>query len=115
MKYGNKKVQKKIGDEVYIFDSRKEYRRFEQLYSLLKKGKIKDLVLQPEYVLLEPFEYDGIKERGVKYIADFRYTLNGKTIVEDVKSAATAKDKTYRVKRKWFLSKYGKDLTFREV
>ena len=51
----------------------------------------------------------------VKYVADFKYIQNDKTIVEDVKSDFTSKDKTYRVKIKWFLSIYGKEINFKEI
>ena len=45
-------------------------------------------------------------ERPVKYIADFSYTKDGETVVEDVKSAAT-KTPEYILKRKMMLWEFG--------
>ena len=114
-KHGNKKASRVLGKEVYVFDSQKEARRFDQLYLLAKAKKIQDLIIQPEFLLMDTQSHNGITYRKVKYIADFKYTKNGKTIVEDVKSDHTRKLATYRVKVKWFLSIYGKDLTFLET
>ena len=50
-------------------------------------------------------------ERAVKYIADFVYIENGKTIVEDAKGFKTEK---YIIKRKLFKYKYP-ECEFREV
>lgn len=114
-KYGNEKVKKLIENKVVTFDSRKEAKRWEELYMLEKAKKIQNLELQPKYVLSPMQKHNGKTYRGVTYSADFRYIENGKTVVEDVKSEATKKDKTYIVKVKWFLSLYGNILDFREV
>jgi len=114
-KHGNKKAFRIIGKETYVFDSKKEANRFDQLYLLAKAKKIHNLCVQPEFLLMDTQKHNGITYRSVKYIADFKYTKNGKTIVEDVKSDHTRKLATYRVKIKWFLSLYGKDLTFLET
>lgn len=72
------------------FDSRKEMLRYFDLAILERAGRIRNLELQPEYEL----------PAGVKYRGDFRYIENGETVVEDVKSEATAKNSTFRVKWK---------------
>lgn len=125
-KYNAKKV--KVGD--IEFDSQKEAKRYAELQFLLEQGKIKDLELQKEFVLLptqrEPDiigKRGGIKkgkviEQSVKYVADFVYidTETGETIVEDVKgfrdkaSAGVAK---YIIKRKMMLYFYG--IRIREI
>ena len=114
-KYRNTKV---TVDGV-TYDSKKEYRRFCELSLLEKAGEITDLRRQVEFELIpaqrEPDTIGirgGIKkgkliERKVTYIADFVYTENGKNVVEDVKSAATRKDKTYILKRKLLLYIHG--------
>lgn len=114
MKYGNKKATRVVNGEVVEFDSRKEASRFDELYILLKAKKIEKLTLQPKYTLMEKQLHNGKLYREVTYSPDFKYIENGKTIVEDVKSVATAKDKTYIVKIKWFLSIYGNELIFKE-
>ena len=114
-KYGNKKTTRVVNGEIIGFDSRHEARRFDELYLLLKAKKIADLILQPYYLLMDTQRHNGVTYPKTSYSPDFKYMQNGKLIVEDAKSEATKKDKTYRVKVKWFLSIYGKDLIFKEV
>jgi hypothetical protein len=116
-KFGNKKVTRVVGGEVYKFDSMKEARRFDQLLALLRAGVIEKLTLQPEFII-SPRVYDKEVKRWLparKYIADFRYIKDGEVIVEDVKSDATRLDKTYRLKRHLLLEKFGKEISFREI
>lgn len=114
-KHRNKKESRIIGKQMFSFDSRKEAQRFDQLYLLLKVNKIQDLVIQPEFLLIDTIKHNGITYPKTKYIADFKYTQNNQTIVEDVKSDHTARLSTYRVKIKLFLSIYGNELIFKEV
>ncbi|HID70085.1 MAG TPA: DUF1064 domain-containing protein, partial [Desulfobacterales bacterium] len=94
------------------FDSRKEMKRYSELSVLLRTGLIADLVLQPEFKISSGGSIDpatGRKMAARKYRADFMYfdrTLQ-KTVVEDVKSSPTARDKTYRLKRQLFIELYG--------
>ncbi|MCP6105310.1 DUF1064 domain-containing protein, partial [Klebsiella pneumoniae] len=84
------------------FDSKKEAERYKLLKSMQDDGLINDLECQPKFILIpsQYFETIGRRERGVDYVAYFRYKDNlGQIIVEDVKSAITAKDKVYRIKR----------------
>lgn len=111
-KYGNKKASRVVNGKIVEFDSKAEAERYDELYLRLKAKEISDLVLQPEYLLSGTIRHNGITFRQVKYIADFRYKLNGKTIVEDVKGFKTD---TYMVKVKWFLSIYGNELIFKEI
>jgi hypothetical protein len=111
-KYGNKKVSRVLGKKIVEFDSIKEAKRFDYLYILLSSGKISDLVTQPEYLLSEAIRHNGKTFKSVKYIADFRYIEDGKTVVEDVKGFKTD---VYSVKVKWFLSIYGKEISFQEI
>lgn len=114
-KYKNKKESRIINKTITWFDSKKEAKRFDELYLLLKAKKIEELILQPKYLLMDTQRHGNITYPKVTWSGDFKYKQNGKIIVEDVKSDATAKDKTYRVKIKWFLSLYGKDIEFREI
>lgn len=101
MKYGNHKVSA----DGRIFDSKKEYRRYEELKLLLNSGVITDLETQVKYELVPSQKVNGkIKERPLHYIADFVYkTKDGITIVEDVKSEITRKTPQYIIKRKLML------------
>lgn len=94
------------------FDSKKEASRYSSLKLLERAGAISDLELQPKFTLQDSFIYRGHKIRAITYKADFRYILNGRTIVEDVKG-----DKTdvYKLKKKIFLRLYGDQVDFREV
>lgn len=95
MKYKNKKTQ----IDGITFDSKKEANRYLVLKQMQNSGLISDLTLQKPFI----FRIAGEprKRPSVRYIADFVYFDNriGKTVVEDVKSAITKKDKVYRLKK----------------
>jgi len=86
------------------FDSKAEYKRFVELESLQKAGKISNLQMQKDFELQPSFQDNqGEKRRSIKYIADFVYKENGAIIVEDLKSKITAEDSTYIIKKKMLL------------
>ena len=92
-KYGNKKIYA----DGEVFDSKKEYRRWNELIMLVKASEITGLQRQVKYVLI-PAQREpdltgprgGIRrgkliEREVAYIADFVYTdRDGNTIVTSI-------------------------------
>ena len=88
------------------FASRHEAYRYTELKYLERIGMIKNLQLQRVYTLIGPQkdETGKIIERPVKYIADFVYEKDGKTVVEDAKGMKTD---VYKIKRKLMLSIYG--------
>lgn len=114
-KYHSKKVE--INGKV--FDSKKEAKRFSELYLMEKAGTITDLKTQVKFVLI-PAQYkfferygkkgqrlkDGMKclERECAYIADFVYFQNGVKVVEDTKGFRT---KDFIIKRKLMLYLHG--------
>ena len=112
----NKYHSKKIIKDDLVFDSKKEYLRFCELVLLEKAGKISDLKRQVKFVLIPAQrEPDKIGKRGGKikgalierecaYKADFVYTENGQTVVEDAKGMRT---KEYVIKRKMMLYIHG--------
>ncbi len=110
-KYKNTKV---IFDGIK-FDSKLELKRYKQLLLSVNRGAIKDLELQPKFLLSDTLKVikNGKKETYCKnsYIADFAYKKHGLYIVEDVKGVETT---VYKFKRKLFLEKGYCDL-FREV
>ena len=107
-KYRNRKVTTSEG---YVHDSRKEAVRWLQLKMMERAGQITDLKRQVRFVLI-PTQYgtdeNGKKqliERQTSYIADFVYTENGKTIVEDVKGYKRGGAyQVFTIKRKLMLS-----------
>lgn len=114
----NKYKARKITVGGQTFDSRKEYRRYCQLKMLEAAKEIDDLRRQVIYQLI-PKQYDTYPryskngrrlsdgrrciERACVYVADFVYTENGQTVVEDVKGMKT---KDYIIKRKLMLYVY---------
>ena len=68
--------------------------RYLELKQLEKSGVIAGLELQPKFLLIPKTEKGG---RAVYYIADFKYTKDGKMIYEDVKGVQTD---VYKLKKK---------------
>ena len=90
-KYGNRKVAG--------FDSQREFNRYAELKLLERAGRISDLKRQVKYELI-PAQYGENGRclyRATNYIADFVYTENGKTVVEDCKGFRTD---VYQIKKK---------------
>jgi len=111
-KYNNKPTYRIINGESVRFDSIKEAKRFDQLILMAKSGTIKDLTLQPEYILQDAFtDREGKRHRAIKYVSDFRYKLDSNIVVEDVKGHLTD---VYRLKKKLFLHKY-RNIIFKET
>ena len=114
-KYGNKKAS----IDGIFFDSKKEARRYAELKLLQRGGVIRNLELQKSFELI-PAQYetyarygkngkrlaDGKRciEKSCVYKADFVYTENGQTVVEDTKGMRT---KDYIIKRKLMLFIHG--------
>lgn len=98
-KYGNKKV---IVDGIK-FDSIRESARYKELKLLEKAGEIKNLVLQPHFLLLNSFKKNGKTYRKTEYIADFMYWEKGQVVVEDVKGKET---EVFKLKHKLFEYSY---------
>lgn len=100
-KYKNRKLA--IDGEV--FDSQKEYARYRELALLQRAGQISDLKRQVRYELIPTQRIGGkVVEKSCAYIADFVYTENGETVVEDTKGFRT---KDYIIKRKLMLHVHG--------
>ena len=98
-KYKNKKVQ----IDMFVFDSIAESKRYKQLALLAITGKIKNLKLQPRFLLQESFIKNGKSYRKVEYVADFMYEEDRKIIVEDVKGKET---EVFKLKHKLFEYNY---------
>ncbi len=113
----NKKCNIKINDkniEAYKKENISDY--VPELKQFEKNGIIKELELQPKFLLLDTIHYKGKTYPKTYYKADFKYFDNekGKYIIEDIKSPITVKDKVYRLKIKMLLTKYS-DIDFIET
>ena len=89
-KYNNKKTEV----DVYIFDSKKEAKRYGVLKMMVLANEITNLRMQVKYELL-PNQGKGYSKAS--YIADFVYKVDGAEIVEDVKGMKTS---IYQLKKK---------------
>lgn len=119
------KAKKAIVDGIE-FDSHKEANRYCELKLLQRAGKIQNLELQKAIELIPAQrEADTIGKRGgiikgkviekaVFYRADFVYTENGETVVEDVKGyKGGGAYAVFTIKRKLLLYRYG--IRIREI
>ena len=102
-KYHNQKVAL---PGIGTFDSKKEYDRWGELRALELIGMISGLRRQVRYeVIPEQRDAGGrLLEPASRYVADFVYTENGETVVEDTKGYRTAE---YILKRKLMLLVHG--------
>jgi len=120
---GNKYGADKIVVDGIEFASKREARRYRELFLLLQAGEIFDLRMQVKYLLIPAQrEPDTVGPKGgrkpgklieheVSYVADFVYKdRNGNEIVEDTKGFRT---KEYIIKRKLMLWIHG--IRVREV
>ena len=97
----------KVGD--LEFDSNAEHDRYLELRVMEKAGMISDLECHPSYEILPKQETPPGKPnfRAIIYTPDFRYKRDGKTVVEEVKSEYTRKEKDYIMRRKLILYTLG--------
>lgn len=96
-KYGNRKANG--------FDSKKEAARYAELALMQRAGIISDLQRQVKFELI-PTQYKDGKclYRSCSYIADFVYTQNCETVVEDTKGFKTPE---YIIKKKLMFQVHG--------
>jgi hypothetical protein len=112
---GGRYHAKKVTSPDGVFDSQREYKRWEVLKQKQASGEISGLKRQVKFELLPEYrEPDRLGPRGgtirgkliqraVYYIADFVYTEDGKTIVEDSKGMRTPE---YKLKKKLMYDRY---------
>lgn len=121
-KKGNKlhaeKVDMTMPDGTLMhFDSKREARRYMDLWLMQRAGEISGLRTQVKYELIpKQVHKDGTKERPIDYVADFVYEQGGETVVEDSKGFRDTSSAAYRVfvmKRKMMLYIHG--ISVREV
>ena len=121
-KKGNKlhaeKVDMTMPDGTLMhFDSKREARRYMDLWLMQRAGEISGLQTQVRYELIpKQVHKDGTKEKGIDYVADFVYEQGGETVVEDSKGFRDTSSAAYRLfvmKRKLMLYFHG--ISVREV
>lgn len=104
-KYRNRKT---VLDGI-TFDSEREASRYQELKVLADRGVIEDFRHQAPFVLAPGVRFSDEKRAkpALRYVADFSYRLDGRLVVEDVKSKVTAGAAAYRIKRHLMLSVHG--------
>lgn len=70
---------------IAVFDSIKEYNRWNELQLLARAGKISNLKRQEKIVIQEKIISNGIAIKEIAYKADFVYNEGDAYVVEDVK------------------------------
>lgn len=120
-KYHNKPTERVTpAGNVLRFDSQKEARRYDELATLERAGKIRDLRMQVDFTLQEAYtDTEGRWVRAIRYKADFTYMKQSfvdrdgewqwALVVEDVKSRAT-RTKEYILKRKLMKERFNIDI-----
>lgn len=110
----NKYNAKKTVVDGIEFDSIREADKYCELKLLEKAKEIRNLELQPRFLLQDKFKDKmGTTHRKIEYVADFMYIdKDDKKIVEDVKGMMTD---VYKLKKKLFLNLYDEEYDFREI
>ena len=120
-KYHNKPTERVTpAGNVLRFDSQKEARRYDELATLERAGKIRDLRMQVDFTLQGAYtDTEGRRVRAIRYKADFTYMKQSfvdrdgewqwALVVEDVKSRAT-RTKEYILKRKLMKERFNIDI-----
>ena len=104
--HGNKYHNKKVVHDGIKFASKSEGERYLELKAMQEKGEIRDLVLQPKFILQESFRKNGELFRAIHYVADFQYYLNDQLVIVDVKGYMGYTTPEFRIKRKIFEARY---------
>lgn len=116
MKIRNKFFNGKVEYKGLKFDSKAELSRYIELEEMERNGIIRDLEVQPSFLLQDSFKHKSIARKQAKmvYTADFKYTKDNEEYIEEFKSEYTAKLTDYRMRIKMFLFKYP-EINFIEV
>lgn len=107
-KRGNKYGAQKCAAWGISFDSKAEMRRYGELRLLEMAGKISGLKPHPK------FKLDLGDGSAVSFTPDSEYMDEDQHVVEDVKSAPTAKKPDYVLRRKMFEAQYP-EISFIEI
>ncbi len=110
----NKYKNKKVNYDGFLFDSILECDRYKELQLLLKAREIKNLTLQPKFVVQEKFSLRDKNYREIIYKADFLYdektSAGFQSVCEDSKWKQT---RDFKIKMKMFLKGFGDKMIFR--
>ena len=121
-KYGNTKV---VVDDI-VFDSKREYQRYEFLKLMEHGGIVRDLKRQVKYELIPKITHietvhmktkdkqvERVDQLPITYTCDFEYVIveTGELITEDVKISKQMIPKEFSLKAKLFFWKTGRKIS----
>lgn len=87
----------------HVFSSELELKYYEYILTLMD-GAVKDVILQPRFLLQEAFTKNGEKVRKIEYVADFKiFYTDGTEEIVDTKGFTTP---DFKLKQKMFDYKY---------
>jgi len=98
----NKYNARKVQQDGYTFDSKREAARYGELKLLVCAAEISELTVHPKFILTQAFLWHGKHERAIKYIGDFMYREGSTWVVEDVKGGRATQTAAFRIKAKLF-------------
>lgn len=104
-KYGNKPTW--VND--HLFSSKKEAQYYIDLLLQERCGLVKDIQLQPVYMLQEAFKKNGKSYRAITYIADFEFdqkAVRGSHWVTRIVDTKGVKTEAFKIKVKLFELRY---------
>ena len=109
-KYKNKRTTRVVNGKIVEFDSMLEAKRYDYLYLMARAKKIRNLVLQKSFTVMEGFRVGAKKVRAITYTPDFIYERLEKEkwilYVDDAKGMLTEPTK---IRQKLFLKEFGKE------
>lgn len=107
-KYKAEKEKRVINGKIVEFDSKLEAKRYDHLYLLGRSKKIRNLYLQPSFVVFDGFVHKGKKKQAITYSPDFMYEKRAGDewikVVDDAKGMIT---EPTQMRQKMFLARYG--------
>lgn len=92
-----------------LFQSKKEASYYVQLLMQERCGIVRNIVLQPVFLLQEAFTKNGKKIQKIDYIADFQFeekAVRGNHWVERIVDTKGVLTKEFRIKQKLFEKRY---------
>ena len=96
---------KSIVIDGHKFPSKKEGKRYLELKLQQHCGFIKNLELQPRYILQDGFRRKGKWISQIAFTPDFRYHKDCEIFVEDVKGGNATKTEAYSIRKRLLLKK----------
>lgn len=97
--------------EIIYCDSEKEAKRYQVLRRREEQGRLTNLEPHPTYKF-RMLDLNDEEKTPLKYVADFRYQQDGKTIIEDVKpKSPLAWTDSFKIKKRLMLQLFNIEIS----